>query len=166
MEPNSLAVLTADQMAQVFHLISGNLLVTRVFFELARETPFDRNMAPLHAISLSDILQHVQLAEGHQLFDCLSIINKAVQRVLNDPDAVLFASDEVGHIYLHETTYRSIRQIWEQLILAHASPLGKQVAGTGEPVSHGFEPAGLVEQEPVMPVEHAFSGVLPGAISQ
>jgi len=153
LQASALAACTIDEVAQLFNLISGNFLVTQVFFELARETPLTHTIPSLHALNLSDIQRHVQLADGHVLVDCLSVINQALQRVRNDTDASLFGSDESGHIYVHETTHRNIRQLREQLVLAHSS------AAPNQPTeASGFTSAGLEASEPVMQPEHAFAG--------
>lgn len=150
---NELAVCAIDELVQLFNLISGNFLVTQVFFELARETPPTRNIPSLHALDLSDMQRHAQLADGHRLIECLNVINEALQKLRNDPDASLFAGDESGHIYVHETTYRNIRQLREQLVGAHA------LAGLNQPTEvGGLAPTGLGAREPTMQPEHAFAG--------
>jgi hypothetical protein len=87
MQVNALAACTIDEVAEIFSLISGNFLVTQVFFELARDTPITQSIPSLHALNLSDIQRHVQLADGHVLFECLSVISQALQRIRNDADA-------------------------------------------------------------------------------
>ena len=153
MQASALAACTIDEVAQLFKLISGNFLVTQVFFELARETAFPHKIPSLHTVSLSDIQRHEQLADGQVLIECLGVINQALQRVRNDANASLFGSDESGHIYVHETTHRNIRQLREQLVLAHSTAALNQPAEAG-----GFPPAGLEAREPVMQPEHAFAG--------
>lgn len=153
MQASALAVCTIDEVAQIFNLISGNFFVTQVFLELARETPLPYKIPSLHTVRLSDIQRHVQLADGQVLLECLGVINQALQRVRNDANASLFGSDESGHIYIHETTHRNIRQLREQLVLAHSAAGLNQSAEPG-----GFPPAGLEAREPVMQPEHAFAG--------
>jgi hypothetical protein len=152
MQAGELAECTVDEVAQLFSLISRNFLVTQVFFELARETPLAHALPSLHGLSLSDMQRHMQLEDGPVLVECLNVINQALQRVRNDPAASLFASDERGHIYIHETSCRNIRRLREHLVPAHSS--------TAVPRTEvgGFIPAGLEEQEPVMQPEHAFGG--------
>ena len=149
MQASALAACTFEELAELFKRISGNFLVTQVFFELARETTVAHNVPSLHALSLGDMQRHVQLGNGHQLIECLNVINQALQRVRNDETASLFASDEFGHVYIHETTYRNLRRLREQLVHAHSS------AGISEPTgAGGFVPA----REAEMPPEHAFPG--------
>jgi hypothetical protein len=143
-QAGALAECTVDEVAQIFKLISGNFLVTQVFFELARETTAVNGIPSLHALSLSDMQRHVQLADGHMLIECLNAINEALQRVRNDEAASLFANDEFGHVYIHVTTYRNIRRLREQLVLAQSSGSPDQAGG--------FVPA----REAEMPPEHAF----------
>jgi len=149
-EESGLAICLVDEMTELFRLISGNPLAAQVFFELAREAPFNRAAAPLHAFNIGDMLRHAQLANANQLFKCFDAINRALHEIRNNSDASLFAFDEVGHVYIHETTYRSIRQIWEQLLLAHSAGEKSQ---PGEAGPLGFAPA---RAEPVMRPEHAF----------
>jgi hypothetical protein len=146
MQAGALAEATIDEVAQIFNLISGNFLVTQVFFELARETPLAQGIPSLHGLNLGDMQRHVQLGDGRQLGECLNVITHALQKVRNDPTASLFARDERGHIYIHETTYRNIRMLREQLVSPNSS------AARAEPTEAGVE-----APEPVMRPEHAFA---------
>ncbi len=151
LQAGALAAATVDEVAQIFNVISDNFLLTQVFFELARETPLAHVSPSLHGLNLNDMRRHVQLDDAHQLLECLNVINQALQQVRNDATATLFARDEQGHIYIHETSYRNIRKLREQLVAKHSS------ATTPEPRdAAGFVPAGLEAREPVMQVEHAF----------
>ena len=149
---NALAASSLEEVAQVFNLISSNFLVTQVFFELARENHIARPISPLHALTLSDIQRHVQIADGEVLVQCLNVINQAFQRVRNNPEVSLFGSDEHGHIFVHEITHRNIRQLREKLVLAHTAAV--QNPSDGRPV---FAPDGLQADEPVIKPEHAFA---------
>ena len=146
MKADALAATTIDEAVQIFNLIMGNFLVTQVFFELARETPLAQGIPSLHGLNLGDMQRHVQLGDGRQLAECLNVITHALRKVRNDPTASLFAHDERGHIYIHETTYRNIRMLREQLISPNSS--GAQ----GQPTEAGVE-----SPEPVMRPEHAFA---------
>jgi len=146
MQAGALAEATIDEVAQIFNLISGNFLVTQVFFELARETPLAHAIPSLHGLNLSDMQRHVQLGDGRQLAECLNVITHALQKVRNDPTASLFAHDELGHIYIHETSYRNIRRLREQLLSPHSSTEQPQPTE-----------AGVQAPEPVMQPEHAFA---------
>lgn len=153
METSALAACTIEEVAKIFSLISGNFLVTQVLFELARETPLTHSVPSLHGINLEDMQRHVQLDDGRVLIECLNVINQALQRVRNDPAASLFASDDQGHVYIHETSYRNLRKLREQLLPAHSS---SAVPQPGE--ASGFVPKDLEGREPVIPPEYAFGG--------
>ncbi len=154
-EHGTLADCSPDEMAQVLKLISQNMLVTRIFFELARDARTGPRIAPYHALSLAEIQRHAQLAEPQQLFACLGVINQALQSVRGDAQAAMFGFDDAGQLYLHETTHCSIRQLWEQLVQAHAAEARGPGTEGGAP---GFPPQGIVPQEPSMRPEHAFAG--------
>ena len=162
-QAGALAAATVDEVAQIFNLLSGNFLLTQVFFELARETPLAPGLPSLHGLSLNDMRRHIQLDDIHQLPECLNVINQALQRVRNDSAATLFARDEQGHIYIHETSHRNIRKLREQLIAQHYSEAQPHEAAD-------FVPADLEAREPVMQVEHAFPQTpdarTPGRLSQ
>ena len=131
MQASALAATTLDEAIQIFNQISGNFVVAQVFFELARETPLAQGIPSLHGLNLGDMQRHVQLGDGRQLAECLNAITHALQKVRNDSSASLFAHDERGHIYIHETTYRNIRMLREQLVSANSSatPAGPTEAG-------------------------------------
>ncbi|MGB8278425.1 MAG: hypothetical protein WCF20_10920 [Methylovirgula sp.] len=158
----ALATASAEEMQETFERISGNSIVARVFFELARETPFVAGAAPFHVVDLGEMMRHLQPADAKQLFACFNVINQAFQAVRRDPEASLFAFDEAGHLYLHETTYRSIRQVWQQLVVAHPWPATGHMAemplsGLTPAAALRTMPVGNVE-EPLMRPEHAFPG--------
>jgi len=117
----ALAACTPDEAFQIFELIKGNFLLSQVYFELGREMPSSPAAPPLHALSIADILRHTRLPDGDRLGDCLTAINQAFQSIRNTPDAALFGFDQYGHVYIHETTHHSIRQVWEQLFAAHSA---------------------------------------------
>ncbi len=146
MQAGALATTTIDEAAQIFSLISGNFLITQVFFELARETPLAQGIPSLHGLNLGDMQRHVQLGDGRQLAECLNVITHALRKVRNDPTAALFAHDERGHIYIHETTYRNIRMLREQLVSPNSPAAGAQPTE-----------AGVELLEPLMQPEHAFA---------
>lgn len=156
-EHGTLADCSPEEIAQVLKLISDNMLVTRVFFELARDALTGPKVAPYHALALAEIQRHAQLAEPEQLFACLGAINQALQTVRNDAEVSMFGFDDAGHLYLHEGTHRSIRLIWGQLVEAHSAAM-RPVADAGIP---GVEARGpTASHEPGMRPEHAFA---PGA---
>src|SRR5437870_4700665 len=113
-----LAACMPEEASQILELVKGNFLLSQVFFELARETPNSRTTPPLHALGIADILHHTRLDDGDRLVDCFTAINQAFQTIRNDPEATLFGFDQYGHVFIHETTHHSIRQLWEQLFVA------------------------------------------------
>jgi hypothetical protein len=110
-----LAVCTPAEAAQVFELIKGDFLLSQVFFELARDTMETSSEGALHALSIGDIIRHTRLSDGDRLVEYFTALNAAFQRVRNDADATLFGFDAYGHVFIHETTHRSIRRVWEAL---------------------------------------------------
>ena len=148
----ALASCTPEEASQVFELIKGNFLLSQVFFELAREIPNRSSAPPLHALNIADILRHTRLSDGDRLADCFTAINQAFQSIRNDPEAALFGFDQYGHVYIHETTHRSIRWVWEQLVAAH-SPATGSPATAGERAPAGFTPPHLGPSEEI--AQHA-----------
>jgi hypothetical protein len=131
----ALAACMPHEAAQLFEMIKGNFLLSQVFFELARDTPSGPSTAPLRSLSVADILRHTRLGDGDRLVDCFTAINQAFQAIRNDPEATLFGFDQRGHVFVHQTTHESIRQLWEQLLVAHA-PLGSGPALAGYTPPH------------------------------
>jgi hypothetical protein len=129
------AACMPHEAAQLFEMIKGNFLLSQVFFELARDTTTGPSTAPLHPLSVADILRHTRLGDGDRLVDCFTAINQAFQAIRNDPEATLFGFDQLGHVFVHQTTHDSIRQLWEQLFVAHA-PLGSRPALPGYTPPH------------------------------
>ena len=120
----ALAACKPDEAAQLFELIKGDFLLSQVFFELGRELPGAHDAAPLHAVGITDLLRHTRLGRVERLSDYFAAINQTFQAIRNDPEATLFGFDEQGHVYIHETTCRSIRQLWEQLFAGPPTPAG------------------------------------------
>lgn len=75
----ALAACIPEEAAQIFEVIKGNLLLSQVLFELARETPNSQSAAPLYPISIADILRHTRLGDGDRFVDCFTAINHAFQ---------------------------------------------------------------------------------------
>jgi hypothetical protein len=155
----ALAAGAATEMQETFRRVSGNAIVARVFFELARDTGMSAGGAPFHVVNIVDVMRHLQFVEAQQVLTCLDAINQAFQQVRRDPQASLFALDDAGHIYLHELTYHGIRQMWQQFVLSHPWPATGPMAqapttGAASPSSERQEPAA----EPILRPEHAFSG--------
>jgi hypothetical protein len=133
----ALGACTPEEASQVFELIKSNFLLAEVFFELARETSNSHGAAPLYPIGIADILRHTRIGNGDRLVDCFTAINRAFQSIRNDPAATLFGYDQFGHVFIHETTYDSIRQLWELLFRTHAPVAGGPNVGEG-PMPAGF----------------------------
>jgi hypothetical protein len=127
----ALAACMPEEAAQLFEMIKNNFLLSQVFFELARDMPNSHRPAPFHPLSVADILRHTRIGDGDRLVDCFTAINQAFQTIRNDPEATLFGFDQQGHVFIHQTTHDSIRQLWEQLFVAHA------------PTASGLAPAGF-----------------------
>ena len=144
-----LAACIPHEAAEVFELIKGNFLLSQVFFELARDMPHKHDAAPLQPLSIADILRHTRLADGDRLVDCFTAINQAFQTVHNDPEATLFGFDQYGHVFIHQTTHESIRQLWQQLFAAHAPMAGGPATATKGSVLAGFTPPHLGPSEDV-----------------
>jgi hypothetical protein len=134
----ALAACMPHEAAEVFELIKGNFLLSQVYFELAREMPSSRGSVPLHALSIADILRHTRLADGDRLVDCFTAINQAFQTIRNDPEATLFGFDQYGHVFIHQTTHDSIRQLWQQLFAAHPPMAGGPAPTAEGPGLAGF----------------------------
>ena len=138
----ALAACMPQEAAQLFEMIKDNFLLSQVFFELARDVPNSRGPAPLHPLSVADILRHTRLSDGDRLVDCFTAINQAFQTIRNDPEATLFGFDQQGHVFIHQTTHDSIRQLWEQLFTTH-------VPIAGGPGLTGFTPPHLGPSEDI-----------------
>jgi hypothetical protein len=138
----TLAACMPQEAAQLFEMIKGNFLLSQIFFELARDMPNSHGAAPLHPISVADILRHTRLGDGDRLVDCFTAINHAFQTIRNDPEATLFGFDQQGHVFIHQATHDSIRQLWEQLFAARA-PMANG------PALAGFTPPHLGPSEDI-----------------
>ena len=129
----ALAACTPQEASQLFEMIKGNFLLSQVFFELAREMPGGQAPAPFHPLTIADILRHTRLRDGDRLVDCFTAINQAFQAIRNDSEATLFGFDQQGHVFIHQTTHDSIRQLWEQLFAPHAPMSNGPSAGFNPP---------------------------------
>jgi hypothetical protein len=140
---------TLDEVARIFEAIREDVAATRVFLELAREAPVGVDTQPLHALSIREIMSHTQLNDG-RLVDCFRAINQAFQQIRNNPEAALFGFDQANHVYIHETTHRSIRALWEQLAWRQAPPMTAATAPTASSVI-GFMPPYVAPENPAAP---------------
>jgi hypothetical protein len=144
----ALAGCNPDEAAQLFELIKGDFLLSQVFFELGREAPEAHGAAPLHAVAIGDLLRHTRLAGVERLGAYFGAIDQAFRAIRNGPEATLFAFDQQGHVYIHETSCRSIRQLWEQLVTPMMPSAGAGERGDGPPMA-GFTPPQLGPSEAV-----------------
>lgn len=119
-----LAACTAEEAMRVLELLHDEAPATRVFLELARELPASAGLGHLHAISIADMLHYAHVADGERLYACLAAIGRAFETAHGAAGAPLFALDDAGFLYVHETTHHSVRTIWQALTAprAHAEP--------------------------------------------
>ncbi len=144
----ALAACMPGEAARLFELIKGDFLLSQIFFELGRESPDAHGTAPLHAVRIGDLLHHTRLGQVERLGEYFSAINQAFRAIRNDPEATLFGFDQQGHVFVHEATCRSIRQLWEELYAAPAPGVDPLVDG---PMAAGFAPPHLGPSEAVAP---------------
>ena len=143
----SLTACTPEEAAELFALIKDNFLLAQVFFELGRDLPNAGAAPPLYALNIGELLRHTRIADGNRLAGCLTAINKAFQMVRNDENAALFGFDQVGRVYIHQTTHHSIQLVWQQLAATLAQDAGEPAsAGSfafgGEPLVADGDPFG------------------------
>jgi hypothetical protein len=153
----TLAACMPEEAAQLFELIKGDFLLSQVFFELGRDGPDAHAVAPLHAVGLADLLRHTRLGSVDRLGEYFGAINRAFQAIRNDPEATLFGFDQQGHVYVHETTCRSIRLLWERLFSAPMAPAGAGPLASG-PMPAEFTPPQVGPSEAVaahMPIANS-----------
>lgn len=124
-----LAACTPQEALRVFELVRHDFAAAQVFLELGRE-PTIAGAAALHALAVGEIKRRLRIGD-ERLTGCFTLINECFLRVRNDPDATLFGFDEANHVYIHETTHRSIRQLWEELL---------RISAAGETHPFGFAP--------------------------
>jgi hypothetical protein len=144
----ALAACMPDEAAQLFEFIKGDFLLSQIFFELGRESLDVHGAAPLHVVSIGELLRHTRLGRVERLGEYFGAINQAFRAIRNDPEATLFGFDQQGHVFVHEATCRSIRQLWEELCAAPAAGGDPFVAG---PMAAGFAPPHLGPSEAVAP---------------
>jgi hypothetical protein len=114
-----LAECSPDEAALVLRQIHNDYLACQVFFELGREDPVETaRRSVLHRTSVDEIMHHVPVGDVQHLVACLEEISNAFGLVRRDPEAKLLAIDERGGCYVHQTTRRSIKGLWEALVTA------------------------------------------------
>ncbi|WP_429818397.1 hypothetical protein [Ensifer sp. B1-9] len=101
----------------VLEQIRNDYITCQIFFELGRDSPSDRlGQQRLRRIAIADILRHTRLADAEHLSASLVKIRDAFQTVLGNANAELFAFDHMGGLYIHGTTKRSIKALWQALM--------------------------------------------------
>ncbi len=127
-----LAACTPAEALRVFELIKDDFAAAQLFLELGRLVPVGGGSTVLHALSIAEIKRHLRLADD-RLLDGFGLINQAFQQVRSDPGAALFGLDQANHVYIHETTYRSIHNLWEELVRLRAPTMVAAPASAGAP---------------------------------
>jgi hypothetical protein len=113
----SLAECGEEEARRILADLGEDYLSTQVFFELGRERwGMTVGQADVCRISLSDLLHHARLVEPAHLMACLDRIATIFRQVRGDGNAVLFAFDQSGGLYVTEATSRSIRSVWRSLV--------------------------------------------------
>ncbi len=143
----ALAACTPQEALRLFEAIRSDFAACQVFLELARETPAGYATPPLHALGIGDILRHTRLGEP-RLIESLTAINRLFQQLRDDPAATLFGFDQNGHLFIDETTHRSIRRLWETLVENRAAASEPQ-GGVEAPPEIGFSPPHLGPSEDI-----------------
>ncbi|MCK3779419.1 hypothetical protein MZK49_22215 [Ensifer sesbaniae] len=129
----SLDECTPKEAGLVLEHIRDDYITCQIFFELGRDTPRDK-LEPrrLHRIAIADILRHTRLGDAEHLAASLETIREAFQAVRGEPNAVLFAFDRMGGLYVHNTTWRSIKLLWQALVTSR-TPDASELPGMAAP---------------------------------
>ncbi len=113
-----LAACGPDEARAVFAQIRGDYLAAQVMLELGRHAPVTADGSRrIVGGALADLARHARLDNLQQLGVCLERISSVFGEIRKDPGAVLFAFDQGGGFYVHETTYQSFRKLWKSLVL-------------------------------------------------
>jgi len=121
--PRALAECSVDEAALILQQIQNDYLTCQVFFELGREDAAGKvRPEPVRRTSLAEIMHHTKLSDVEHLVACLDEIRRAFHETGGNPEAALFAFDQQGNCYVHETTRRSIRALWQALVASRAGP--------------------------------------------
>ena len=147
--PPTLAACTHDEAVHVFEAVRGNFMLTQLFFELAREAAIEPTQPGVHPLRIADVLRHTRITDGDRLVEALSALNAVFRRSRNDPEAALFGFDDYGHIYIHEMTHRSVRQVWEEIMRATPSVAVPHAAPEANMPLFGFQAPPLGPSEAV-----------------
>jgi hypothetical protein len=115
-----LSACTPEEAFAIFETIRQDFATAQVFLELGREQSVG-HVPALHVFSIGEIKRRLRLGDD-RLADCFEAINRSYMQVRNDPETALFGFDQANHVYVHETTHRSIRNLWEELVRLSARP--------------------------------------------
>ena len=147
----TLAECTVNEAAQILERIQNDYLACQLFFELGRERiPGRAPAASAHRTALEEIMHHVRLTDVDHLAAGLDEIGRAFRAIRGDADALLFAFDQQGGCYVHETTRRSIRALWQALVTSRL--------GATAPAVSPVMPAGLPLATKAVPRPSAVEG--------
>ena len=135
-EAMTLAACTPTDALQIFELIAADAVAGRLFFELGREHAASSAVPELRTLRIADLLHHAGLPDENGLVAALSLIDRAYRELHGTHAGNLFGFDDAGHLFLHQATQESIRQVWEQLVRARAAA-EREVLGTA-PRPGGF----------------------------
>jgi hypothetical protein len=134
-EGPTLAECSPQEAGLVLDRIRDDYLASQVFFELGRDHfPEKVEASALHRIPLAEILRHTRLQDFEHVAMCLQRIGEAFQEVRGDPSAVLFAFDRMGGVYIHDTTRRSVKALWQALVTSRLARTS-EVPEVSAPVS-------------------------------
>jgi len=128
----ALDACSPEEAFSIFELLKGDFAATHVFLELARGETAGIPASPLHAINIGAIVRNTRL-DDQRLISCLDTINRAFQEVRGNPQAMLFGSDHANHVYIHETTYRSVQSLWQELARLHVPAEVRATEPAGRP---------------------------------
>ena len=130
-----LAACLAEEAMLVFEAIRDDFAAAQVFLELGREAAIG-SASHLHALSIGEIKRRLRLTD-ERLSECFRVIGQHFGELRGDAGAALFGFDTANHVYIHETTHRSIRGLWEGLVQASSRRPSEVI---GAPPTVGFAP--------------------------
>jgi hypothetical protein len=137
----TLAAITPEEAAGMLELLRNDYLSSQVFFELGRDaSDYALQRPAAHRIALADIVRHTRLGDLDHLAACLDAIAAAFRQVHPDPAAMLFAFDQSGGLYVHESTRKSIKSLWRAIVTSEAPAVTPSAftvpAGPSVPLPH------------------------------
>ena len=138
-EPMALAACTRADAVRMFEAIGNDAVVSRLFFELARENALKTDLPGIMALPIADLAHHAGFAGRDGLVAALTAIDRAFHQAHGERAGSLFAFDDAGHLYLQEATQASIRQVWAALIEARMAA-EREAPYQPEPRVEGFIP--------------------------